>query len=143
MPAPKISRGEQYQGFPYVILDYPRIFSSADVFAIRCFFWWGHFFSITLHLKGKYATQYLHKMQQALAAQQLNDFWVSVSGSEFNFDLSHPDYVPAASHPKLLAAVPNRHPFIKLSYRLPFSQWNTVSGQLLEQFQKIKKMLED
>ena len=52
--SPKISRGEQYLGLPYVMLDYPRIFSKDDVFAIRSFFWWGNHFSIRLQLSGKY-----------------------------------------------------------------------------------------
>src|SRR3954452_928432 len=46
----KISRGENYRGLPYVMLDYPRIFSKDHTFAIRSFYWWGNFFSITLQL---------------------------------------------------------------------------------------------
>ena len=51
---PKISRGENYNGLPYVILDYPRHFTKEDIFAIRTMFLWGNDFSITLHLKGRY-----------------------------------------------------------------------------------------
>jgi uncharacterized protein (DUF1015 family) len=36
--APKISKGENYEGLPYVMLDYPRCFSREDVFAVRSFF---------------------------------------------------------------------------------------------------------
>ena len=49
---PKISKGENYKGLPWVMLDYPRVFGKEDVYAIRTFFLWGHAFSITLHLKG-------------------------------------------------------------------------------------------
>ncbi|MFZ9661057.1 MAG: hypothetical protein ACO29O_04190 [Chitinophagaceae bacterium] len=52
--APKISRGENVSGLPWVMLDYPRYFTETDVLAIRIFFWWGNYFSITLHLKGKF-----------------------------------------------------------------------------------------
>ena len=31
----KISKGEQYEGLPYYVLDYPRKFTSKDVFAYR------------------------------------------------------------------------------------------------------------
>src|SRR6187549_876336 len=51
---PKISRGENYKGLPYVVLDYPRLFTSEHVFAIRTHFWWGNYFSVTLHLKGQF-----------------------------------------------------------------------------------------
>lgn len=50
--SPKISRGENYLGLPYLILDYPRQSSENNFFFIRTMFWWGNFFSCTLHLAG-------------------------------------------------------------------------------------------
>src|SRR5665213_395457 len=52
--APKISRGEQYKDLPWLILDYPRVFSGNDAYAFRSMFWWGNYFSFTIHLAGKY-----------------------------------------------------------------------------------------
>ena len=52
--SPKISKGENYKGLPWLVLDYPRSFNKEEVFAIRTLFWWGNFFSVTLHLSGKY-----------------------------------------------------------------------------------------
>ena len=49
---PKIAKGENYLQLPYVLLDYPRCFDKENIFAIRTMFWWGNFFSITLHLSG-------------------------------------------------------------------------------------------
>ena len=46
----RISKGENYGGLPYVMLDYPATFSKENIFTIRTMFWWGNFFSITLHL---------------------------------------------------------------------------------------------
>src|ERR1043166_6396414 len=43
----KISRGENFKGFPYVVLDYPRLFTEENVFAIRTLFWWANYFSVT------------------------------------------------------------------------------------------------
>jgi hypothetical protein len=56
---PKISRGENYKGLPWVMLDYPRVFGKEDVFAIRTMFWWGHAFNVTLHLKGEWKRLFL------------------------------------------------------------------------------------
>src|SRR5947209_5415196 len=55
---PKIYKGENYLGLPYVMMDYPRLFLKTDIFAIRSLFWWGNFFSITLHLSGKFLADY-------------------------------------------------------------------------------------
>ncbi len=60
---PKISRGENYLGLPYLVLDYPRQFKSENIFMLRSFFWWGHFFSATLHLSGAIKEQYLHQIK--------------------------------------------------------------------------------
>src|SRR4051812_17613378 len=62
---PKISRGENYLGLPYLVLDYPRVFQQHDIFAIRSFFWWGHFFSSTLHVSGHYQETFLPKLEAA------------------------------------------------------------------------------
>jgi len=69
----KISRGENYEGLPYVMLDYPRCFGKEDVCAVRTFFWWGNFFSITLHLKGKYKLQIEQSIADAIQAGELNN----------------------------------------------------------------------
>ena len=50
--SPKISRGENYKGLPWLVLDNPRYFQHNNIFAIRTMFWWGNFFSITLHRLG-------------------------------------------------------------------------------------------
>jgi hypothetical protein len=48
----KISRGENYLGLPWMMLDFPRLFSSEKTVALRTFFWWGHFYSTHLLISG-------------------------------------------------------------------------------------------
>src|SRR5436189_6462548 len=36
----KISKGENYLGYPWQILDYPRVFEKENVFAFRTLCWW-------------------------------------------------------------------------------------------------------
>src|SRR4051812_46777397 len=52
--SPKISKGENYMGLPYLILDHPRIAQPEGLFFIRTMFWWGRFFSSTLQVSGLY-----------------------------------------------------------------------------------------
>ena len=42
--SPKISKGENYLGLPYLILDYPRQTFENNFFFIRTMFWWDNFF---------------------------------------------------------------------------------------------------
>lgn len=51
---PKITKGENYEGLPYIILDHPGIFSTENIFALRTMYHWGNGFSLHLILKGKY-----------------------------------------------------------------------------------------
>src|SRR6476619_3541717 len=64
---PKISRGENYLGLPYLILDYPRVFDRENIFVIRSFFWWGNFFSSTLQQSGNFKTAALPKLEAAFS----------------------------------------------------------------------------
>lgn len=51
--SPKISKGEQYEEMPWVMLDYPRIFSKdRGIFALRTFFWWGNYFAVQWVVSG-------------------------------------------------------------------------------------------
>lgn len=130
---PKISKGEQYEALPYVVLDYPRLFSKEDVFAIRCFFWWGNYFSVTWHLKGKFQRKYQPLIAAAIADNNLPDHYFSVSGNEFNFDLSSKDYATTTSAAGTFSKL-TEIPFLKISYRIPFEQWNKAEELLMQAF---------
>jgi len=92
--SPKISKGENYQGLPYVMLDYPRLFGREDVLAIRTFFWWGHSFSVTIHLKGTYRDQYLPVLQQRWAELAAAGFHVGISDDEWRHEHIPETYRP-------------------------------------------------
>lgn len=48
----KISKGENLDGFPWVVLDYPRQILQQDLFIFRTQCWFGHGFTFSLILKG-------------------------------------------------------------------------------------------
>lgn len=85
--APKISKGENYMGLPYVMLDYPRCFGKDDVFAIRSFFWWGNYFSCTLQLKGVYKEQYQQKISDAINKNLLTHCSMNTDDEEWNHNI--------------------------------------------------------
>ena len=74
----KISKGENYQLLPYVILDYPSFFWKNRVFAVRTMFWWGNFFSVTLHLSGIYKEKYIENNTEIFSFLQKNNFFICV-----------------------------------------------------------------
>ena len=50
---PKISKGENYLGLPYLILDFPKKFDDENQFAVRSFFWWGKYFATFFYCQEK------------------------------------------------------------------------------------------
>jgi len=133
---PKISKGENYLGLPYVILDYPRLFTREHVLAIRTMFWWGHYFSVTLHLKGRYKKLFLPVIAQH--GQQLADagFHISISEDEWRHELTVDNYRPLAEAASYkLQAASEGHPFLKLSATCGLDKWNEAPEVLMGLFQ--------
>jgi len=141
--APKISKGEQYEALPYVVLDYPRVFSKEDVFAVRSFFWWGNYFSITLHLKGKYREQYGRKIAAAMTENKLEGYYYSFSGGEFNFDLRGKNYQRVNDITEEKYAAMEQADFLKISYQISFKHWNSVEQTLMQVFRHCMQLLAD
>lgn len=125
--SPKISRGESYQGLPYVMLDYPRFFTTEHVLAIRTFFWWGHFFSVTLHLKGKYQLLYCRTLVKHFDWLSANGYAVSVCEDEWQHHTGSDDYRSLQGmDPAGFEKIINEHPFVKLSKSFPLGQWQEM-----------------
>lgn len=137
-PSPKISRGENYLGLPWVMLDYPRIFSKEDTLAVRVFFWWGNFFSITLHCKGSYLQQHQQNILNNLPLLEKYGFYVCISNDEWRHEFTVDNYVPVAEvgH-TTLKEVLHAGPFCKLSVRIPLDQWSRVKILLVELYEVI------
>lgn len=134
---PKISRGENYLGLPYVILDFPRQFGKTDVFAIRSFFWWGNFFSITLHLSGQHLQQYKFVLQNEIDKDRFSGWFISSSERQWDHHFEKDNYMPVSTRNAKITALP----FIKLAKKIPLSQWDKTKVFFIENFLLIKTIL--
>ena len=129
---PKISKGENYNGLPYVMLDYPRCFGKTDIFAIRTMFWWGNFFSTTLHLKGKYKNELAPLLKEHLPVLADNHFFVNIHQDEWRNDFEHDNYLPILSaDPSTLTDNLIRKDFCKMSGKIALDEWNEAYVKLL------------
>ena len=140
---PKISKGERYEALPYVVLDYPRLFSKEDVFAVRCFFWWGNYFSITLHLKGKFRQRYDKMIAAALADKKLQDHYISFSGNEFSFDLDGKNYFFVNDADDSWYKEMDRQSFLKVSRKISFEHWETAAQKMMQAFEHFLSLTAD
>ena len=82
--SPKISKGENYKGLPWLMLDYPRYFDKENIFAIRIMFWWGNFFSTTLHLSGHYKQKYHQAIIHSYEDLHKNEFYLCINDEQWD-----------------------------------------------------------
>jgi hypothetical protein len=128
---PKISKGEKYQGLPWLILDYPRFFEKENVFAIRTMFWWGHYFSTTLHLKGSFKNKWLPKLEKAFQLLSGENFELCVNEDEWQHQLEEGNYLPVAGMTEhSFSEALQKASFIKLAKKTSFSDWESAAGIL-------------
>jgi hypothetical protein len=128
---PKISKGENYLGLPYVMLDYPRLFTREHVLAIRTMFWWGHYFSVTLHLKGWMQEMFLDVIERH--TQELVDagFHIAISEDEWRHEVEGDNYRPLGEAVSNELRAARERPFLKLSATCGLEEWNKAPEILM------------
>ena len=130
--SPKISKGENYKGLPYLILDYPRLFEHENIFAVRTMFWWGHFFSVTLHLSGAHKKDVEEKLigSYQVLKEKGYSFYINEKPWEHHFEGDNYVHLSELSKNDLEKLVREK-PFVKLANKIPLQQWDE-SIEILE-----------
>ncbi|MEP6594307.1 MAG: hypothetical protein ABJA71_00110 [Ginsengibacter sp.] len=138
----KISKGENYQMLPYVMLDYPSFFVKNNIFTVRTMFWWGNFFSITLHLSGYHKTKFTNGNPKLLLFLKRNNFFICVNQEEWQHHFKEENYVLAAT---ITSGEYNRimnQDFFKVAKKLSLIQWNNAYDFITESFREILELLQ-
>ena len=141
LKAGKISKGEQYRGLPYWVLDYPRKFGKEDVFSFRTMVWWGNEISCCLHLAGADLHAFRDQVLQRYR-QDANQF-ISVATTPWEYHFHSDNYRKAT---ELSDAEVDGHMqatnFIKLAYQLPLDQIQELPDFATHTFIKILNSLQ-
>lgn len=139
----KISKGENYLGLPYFILDCPRLFTKKEVFAFRTMLWWGHEFSCTLHIGGEQIKRIDDKFLLQLKREGIsNDSYFCISKSPWDYHFESSNYVPTSQ--LNLGEMKNHireNDFIKISRFIPVNQWAMFKSFTLESFARFLILL--
>ncbi len=138
--SPKIAKGEQYRELPWVILDQPRHFTASDQFAIRSFFWWGNFCSITLQLSGTSKVNYQQALQYYFEnnPSAMQDWWIGVGDDPWEHHFEESNYQPL-SHMQVanMATLPH----IKLAKKIGLQEWDNLNDFFTDNYREIVRML--
>jgi hypothetical protein len=138
---PKIAKGENYLQLPYVLLDYPRCFDKENIFTIRTMFWWGNFFSITLHLSGKYKQTFETALQKNIQSLMQHDFYVCINEDEWQHHFKADNYMPVNKlTPGEIYSITQRR-FIKAAIKFPLEKWDTMPSLLEQSFLDLLQLI--
>lgn len=139
LASPKIARGENYRGLPFVMLDYPRLFSNQHVMAVRTHFWWGNYISVVLHLKGMYQQRYVE--QVAGAGWSLQDSWVACTDDEWEHAMVEPFWKPINSmHANAFREHIGQHAFLKIGRKFPL-ETEEMGNALIDSYKTFSLLL--
>lgn len=140
--SPKVARGENHDHLPFVMLDYPRFFTKENIFSVRSFFWWGNFFSITLHLKGTYKINYLEKI---LHTPFQKGWYVCIGNAEWDHSFHKNNYQLLSrviKHAEKLEQLKQK-PFLKLAKKTTLHHWPQAPVFYRENFRQVMQILFD
>ncbi|HET7116042.1 MAG TPA: hypothetical protein VFI29_06105 [Hanamia sp.] len=135
-PGGKIAKGEKYNGLPYLILDYPAMYQKENVFAVRTMFWWGNFFSISLHLSGKYFKS-LNNISECLTFLRGKNFFVCVNENEWEHDFYSSNFIginelDAKQKERII-----EKSFFKIAKKIQLEKWESAPHFLIQTFNEI------
>jgi hypothetical protein len=139
-PGGKISKGENYKGLPYAILDYPAEFSKEKIFAVRTMFWWGNFFSISLHLSGESLNMITH-LDEGLRFLKQKDFSVSVNENEWHHHFEEDNFVKTTSLNENEIKKLADKKFLKIAKKTGLNNWDSAAGFLEKGFEEIVQFI--
>lgn len=132
----KISKGENYKGLPYLILDFPAVFAKEDIFAIRTLFWWGNFFSISLHVSGKFY-RHMKKSEEVFSVLKENHFSVCINENQWQHDFNVDNFKNINNLSKREMNKIFLKPFFKTAKKIELAEWNKAEFLLIENFKKL------
>jgi hypothetical protein len=134
----KLSKGEQYLGLPYRVLDYPRCFGPDDTFALRTIFWWGHYFTVNLQLSGHWKKVTEPSLIAAFPEMQEGNVLICTGSDPWQHQLSEDAYLQAsAMNGEEWEKLIQKQAFIKLSTRHELSDWEKLGERLLADFSRL------
>lgn len=135
----KISRGENYNGLPYLILDYPKHFTRDNSLAFRTLAWWGHDFCCSLLMFGHIWEERKEQVIQQLPSLAQHDCWLATGHSPW-------EHHPAAGNHKALTPTTTLEPFadkpfFKISRTLPLENPTQLAEFTRESWQLFSGLL--
>jgi len=140
--SPKVSRGENYKGLPWLVLDYPRHFEQGNIFTIRTLFWWGKFFSISLHLSGRYKKQFESKIINKKPVLNKKDFYLCINQNEWEHHFENENFKKTSDlKAKEFEEIIRNKSFLKIAKIVSLDKINKIEEILSDYYEDLVKLI--
>lgn len=140
--APKIAKGENYEGLPWQLLDFPRVFGKEDILAIRTMFWWGNFFSTTLHLAGIHQKDAIENLKNAYHQLSNENYFICINTDPWEHHLGQSNYkLIQQTNLQEYKQIISQNNFVKIAAAIPVTNWDKAEQLLLQQFELLIKII--
>lgn len=120
----KIFKGEDYKNLPYVVLDYPKLYSKENIFTFRTMFWWGNFYSSTFHLQGEIFNELKSKTIKNLQTSSFSDLYICVNKTPWEYHYNDSNYILLTS--ENISKI-DQLPFLKLSKKFDLDNYQILN----------------
>jgi len=140
--SPKISKGENYLGLPYVVLDYPRISGGGDLCFIRTMFWWGNFFSSTLQLSGAYKKEFFNTIASSYQLLCKENYFIGTGADPWHHHFEETNYrkINSLTAKEFLKIIHDK-PHIKIAAKWPLEEWNLAATRLYKSWERLTGLI--
>ena len=123
--AAKTTRGNNFLGYPWTIIDFPRKFEADGFLALRILCLRGHCFSITLHLSGEPFKYYLKNII-ARKSQIPSHYFLSANSDEWMHIIDEKNYWRMDQSEIDFSKEIQNSTYLKIAHKIPFEDADSL-----------------
>lgn len=132
----RISKGENHQSYPWVVLDFPAKFSRESIFCVRNMFWFGHYFSTSLILSGTAMQPFIDNFFKNYQSLYRQDICFSMHTDPWKHEVAGPYYVLLDTLDESnMRRQADRSGYVKLSHRFIHTEPEEIAGTALKYYE--------
>jgi hypothetical protein len=103
-------------------------------------FWWGNFFSITLHLSGNNKAELLKKLSAHFSLLGESNFYIYTGQKEWEHDIDPDSYKRISSlNKEEIEKIVTENSFLKMAVKFPIDSLEVIEEKLLSNYELLVK----
>jgi hypothetical protein len=138
----KITKGENLNGLPWIVLDYPRFFSKQDICVVRTLIWWGKHISVSLLITGNYKKEFEKRIFKNLKKDKISKWNICISNTPWVHDFTKKNYCKVDKLSRQSEAQSEHKTFLKISRKISLKKIARIDKIGAECFNELTKMLQ-